>query len=321
MIETQRLVPFTTGVCVTVAVDTRRKCCSSSVRDRRRTVRGVRVAFGDVAVGICQCCDGVLLAAMVVTEAAAIRSHGGFIDVARVDVGAGRKRRVRSAGIVSNGLLVDLDVDVVVACDSATEGVETLADRSSIRRCGTHTVVLIPGEAQGVRPEACGNQGHVAFGVVGDVLAVGGQHFVSWAVRSGLNTAVFGDVIPVADRRQIPRLIQIAVVAIPPSETVFCIVGRVVESVAAHHSRDRFGQFVLGQSKGVRYLFACLVTFLGVSLICPPTKTGHDDQVVVPCYAFDGVSNQAKQLASCLVFQKRYLTPFLLQAHLRGLTP
>ena len=59
-----------------------------------------------------------------------------------------------------------------------------------------------------------------------------------------------------------------------------------------------------GEGKGVRYLFACLVTFLGVSLTCPPTKTGHDDQVVVPCYAFDGVSNQAKQLASCLVFQK-----------------
>ena len=67
MIETQRLIPLTTGVGVAVVVGAGRKCCSGSVRDRRCTVCGVGVSLGDVAAGVGQCGDGVLLASVIVT--------------------------------------------------------------------------------------------------------------------------------------------------------------------------------------------------------------------------------------------------------------
>ncbi|TWT75748.1 hypothetical protein CA13_73210 [Planctomycetes bacterium CA13] len=62
-----------------------------------------------------------------------------------------------------------------------------------------------------------------------------------------LHTGVLGETVPVADKRKIPGLIEIAIGAVPIDQPIFIIITACsdVETVTAHRSSDGFGRLVL----------------------------------------------------------------------------
>jgi hypothetical protein len=64
MIQRKCLIPLTARIRVAVAKRTRRSCRPTRICDRWRTIRAVRVAFGDGTAAISDCGDAVLLVAL-----------------------------------------------------------------------------------------------------------------------------------------------------------------------------------------------------------------------------------------------------------------